>query len=371
MARRSKTDDFPFEGFESPNTTPVPDVVFDQFLSKLGEAELKALLYIIRRTFGFKKDRDPISFNQFLRGITTREGHVLDHGCGIKDRTTLSKALKSLEEKGIVLSEKGVDERGENVTTVYSLRFKNSNALGVVGNSYHPSMNNPPPVVGSSYPQETVLQQTDINTSNTRESSPKKKKTDETAKFNPQPQPAQPAVSIAEFTDPQPTTVEQPPEPATESREAASPAQPPLPTQPPGLSRSYLNQVRATTRAESPVAGGMTAISSLIPTPQPTARPTATEAWQVLVDLLSDISREFRDEAKLTESVSRAYNLMQQAKITDIGVFTAKIYEARAITKSRYATVKRRMPYFYSVLADVCRLRPKPPGQTPASGQQS
>src|SRR5690242_18534071 len=124
MARRTTTDDFHFEGFENPTTTPVPDVVFDQLLAKLGEAELKALLYIIRRTFGFKRDRDPISFNQFLRGITTRDGRTLDAGCGVRNRTTLSSALKSLEEKGIVVSEKGTDERGENVTTIYRLRFK-------------------------------------------------------------------------------------------------------------------------------------------------------------------------------------------------------------------------------------------------------
>src|SRR5437764_9875076 len=124
MSRRKATTEFYFDGFVHPNTTPVPDVVFDAFLSVLGEAELKALLYIIRRTFGFKRDRDPISFNQFLRGITTRDGRVLDEGCGVRDRTTLSKALKSLEAKGIISSEKGVDERGENVTTVYSLKFK-------------------------------------------------------------------------------------------------------------------------------------------------------------------------------------------------------------------------------------------------------
>src|SRR5919205_1041943 len=118
MSRGSKDQpERQFEGFENPTTTPVPDVVFDEFLVWLGEAELKALMYIIRRTFGFKKDRDPISFNQFLKGIVTRDGRVLDRGCGIRDRTTLSKALKSLEAKGIVRSDKGVDERGENVTT--------------------------------------------------------------------------------------------------------------------------------------------------------------------------------------------------------------------------------------------------------------
>jgi hypothetical protein len=101
-----KSDSFHFEGFETPNSTPVPDVVFDRLLTKLGEAELKALLYIIRRTFGFKKDRDPVSFTQFLRGITTKDGEVQDEGCGIRDRTTLSKALQSLEQNRIIKSEK-------------------------------------------------------------------------------------------------------------------------------------------------------------------------------------------------------------------------------------------------------------------------
>ena len=79
------------------------------------------------------------------------------------------------------------------------------------------------------------------------------------------------------------------------------------------------------------------------------------------MDVIADLAREFRDEATLTESVSRAYNLMGKAGVTDIGAFTAKIYEARAITKERYGAIKRgRMPYFFSVLADVCGQRPKP-----------
>jgi hypothetical protein len=158
MSRNTQTDAFHFEGFDAPNSTLVPDVVFDRLLTRLGEAELKALLYIIRRTFGFKKDRDPVSFNQFLRGIITKDGEVQDEGCGIRDRTTLSKALQSLEQKGIIQSEKSKDERGENITTIYSLRFRKTSKgeagerkEGVVGNSYHGSREFIPPVVGNSY----------------------------------------------------------------------------------------------------------------------------------------------------------------------------------------------------------------------------
>jgi Bacteriophage replication protein O len=163
-------NDFHFDGFDNPTTTPVPDVVFDRLLAHLGEAELKALLYVIRRTFGFKKDRDPISFNQFLKGIVTRDGRQLDEGCGIRNRTALSKALKSLESKGILISDKGVDERGENTTTVYRLRFRDDGGeavrdpyqggtqRGVVRDPYHRSTQGGPDVVRNAYPQETVQQ---------------------------------------------------------------------------------------------------------------------------------------------------------------------------------------------------------------------
>lgn len=44
-----------FEGFSSPNFTSVPDEFFDVLAPRLSGSEVKVLLYIIRRTFGFKK----------------------------------------------------------------------------------------------------------------------------------------------------------------------------------------------------------------------------------------------------------------------------------------------------------------------------
>jgi hypothetical protein len=67
----SKNDQKHFRGYSKPNYTPVPDELFDEQLPDLSGAELKVLLYIIRRTFGFKKERDNISLNQLLHGITT------------------------------------------------------------------------------------------------------------------------------------------------------------------------------------------------------------------------------------------------------------------------------------------------------------
>jgi hypothetical protein len=90
----------------------------------LTEAELRVCLYIMRRTFGFKKRADAISFNQFLKGITTRDGDRLDDGCGLKSSSHLSAALAALEEKGVIIRRQQYDIRGGKQPTVYLLRFR-------------------------------------------------------------------------------------------------------------------------------------------------------------------------------------------------------------------------------------------------------
>jgi hypothetical protein len=82
-----------FKGFISPRYTQVPDELFDALMAYLSGAELKVLLYIIRRTFGFKKDSDHISLRQICNGIKTREGDVLDKGTGLS-LSTVQIALK-------------------------------------------------------------------------------------------------------------------------------------------------------------------------------------------------------------------------------------------------------------------------------------
>ena len=90
-----------FAGFSSPRYTTVPDELFDQLLPNINDAELRVLLYIIRRTFGFKKEADNISLRQMVEGITTRDGRVLDRGVGVS-KATVSRALQGLQAKGII-----------------------------------------------------------------------------------------------------------------------------------------------------------------------------------------------------------------------------------------------------------------------------
>src|SRR5688500_20337815 len=92
-----------FKGFISPRYTQVPDELFDELMAHLSGAELKVLLYIIRRTFGFKKDSDNISLSQICHGIKTREGEVLNKGTGLS-RSTVRMPLKGLCKKNGVLT---------------------------------------------------------------------------------------------------------------------------------------------------------------------------------------------------------------------------------------------------------------------------
>jgi hypothetical protein len=118
-----------FSGFQFPTTTPVPDEVFDLLLPQLNGAELKVLLYICRRTFGFKKQWDSISLNQIATGITTRDGRVLDWGTGLSKRH-VQRALKQLEAKQIIRVNRVRDETGLNDINTYSLHFQRDGVSG-------------------------------------------------------------------------------------------------------------------------------------------------------------------------------------------------------------------------------------------------
>jgi hypothetical protein len=112
-----------FAGFSSPNFTPVPDQFFDHVAPRLNGGEVKLALYMIRRTYGFKKDNDNISLSQMLKGIIRSDGRRLDHGVGIS-KEPLIRALKSLEQKNVIYRVKQWDARGACVATNYRLNVK-------------------------------------------------------------------------------------------------------------------------------------------------------------------------------------------------------------------------------------------------------
>ena len=158
-------------GFLKPTTTPTPDEIFDVWLPELSLSELRVLLYIVRRTFGFRKDADAISLSQLTKGITKKTGEVLDRGTGLS-RPSVFKAVQSLEEKGLIEVRRDLAEDGVNEINIYSLRFRQE-----VGKPFAYGDDGSSPEVGKestygrkesylgvgkeSTPQQTVLQQTE------------------------------------------------------------------------------------------------------------------------------------------------------------------------------------------------------------------
>ncbi len=130
--------DFQFGGFKNLNSTPIPDEFFDLLAVKLSEAELRVLLYIMRRTFGFKKTGDAISLSQLTEGIRRRDGSVLDYGTGLSKPSVL-KAVGGLQAKGIITIEKRTGYDGRNEVNVYQLRFQteSANKAQETGNFYN------------------------------------------------------------------------------------------------------------------------------------------------------------------------------------------------------------------------------------------
>jgi hypothetical protein len=113
---------FTFGGWDTPNFTMIPDQFFDEVMSHLSEAELRVLLYIMRRTFGFKKAQDNISLSQMVDGITTHDGQVLDRGCGLS-KSAVAKGLKLLSEKRIIIATRNQSREKGNLPTTYSLHY--------------------------------------------------------------------------------------------------------------------------------------------------------------------------------------------------------------------------------------------------------
>jgi hypothetical protein len=151
-----------FPGFNEPTFTLTPDVLFDDLAPDLAECELRVLLYVVRRTFGFKKSADNISINQMVEGIKTRDGRVLDRGTGMS-RPSVVKGAKGLVEKGIVVATSNRNPDGGDAPTTYQLRFRSvdNSAAGGLTKLTPPSKVALPPGVNGLNPQvETVVQDT-------------------------------------------------------------------------------------------------------------------------------------------------------------------------------------------------------------------
>jgi phage replication O-like protein O len=122
-----------------PNSTQIPDVILDQWMADLSGAELKVVLYVARRTFGFGKESDNISLNQIASGIKKRDGTILDRGTGLSV-SSVARAVKTLEEQKILIRQLNINDKNEHDENTYSLNL--SWPDGVLSKSEYPPSKN-------------------------------------------------------------------------------------------------------------------------------------------------------------------------------------------------------------------------------------
>lgn len=167
---------FKFSGFLTPNYTQIPDQLFDELLPILSGNEIKILMYICRRTFGFKKDIDNISLAQMVSGITAKDGTKLDGGTGLS-KASVARALKELEDKNIILRVRRSDPQRGDLPTTYQLNVIDPRKLLSRGEEGSHNSDTPrvshrdtplshldTPRVSHRDTQETVIQETENTT---------------------------------------------------------------------------------------------------------------------------------------------------------------------------------------------------------------
>jgi len=152
-----------------PNTTQIPNEILDFLMADLSEAELKVLLYIVRRTLGFQKDGDHISLRQLVSGITRQSGMVLDVGTGMS-KPAVVRGVKGLEARGLITVRRDESEangKKTHETSHYSLNldFADSGAVASAGgrNNLQPplqapgNVEQPPPAQGGNVRQPPLV----------------------------------------------------------------------------------------------------------------------------------------------------------------------------------------------------------------------
>ncbi len=109
-------------GILVPNAFQVPNEIVDEgHLALLSGTEVKVLLYIIRKTFGYNKvTGDKIPLSQFINGTVKKDGTRIDWGTGLSRRACID-ALKTLEKVQLIRIVRAVSDDGTKKINYYQL----------------------------------------------------------------------------------------------------------------------------------------------------------------------------------------------------------------------------------------------------------
>jgi phage replication O-like protein O len=135
-----------------PNTSAIPNILFDYWMFRLTPAEFKVLLCIARKTYGWHKDVDKISITQIekMTGLS---------------RKGITQNLESLIEVGLILKIKSKSAEGDDAPNQYEI---NVNCMGGGSELNTPGVVNSVPygVVYSVHPQKKYYTKENLQKNN-------------------------------------------------------------------------------------------------------------------------------------------------------------------------------------------------------------
>lgn len=87
-------------GYQKPNYTQTPNTLFDLQIKEMGEAELKVTLAVIRKTFGWHKEKDKISLSQLIEITGLSRQGVINGVTTAISRGVIQRELVSNTKQG-------------------------------------------------------------------------------------------------------------------------------------------------------------------------------------------------------------------------------------------------------------------------------
>ena len=88
-------------------------------------AELRALLYIARKAFGYGREADRISTSRLVHATSARDGPWIDLGTCVS-RSCADTAIKGLEKKGLIVLERRISRAGDRDLATFRLRLSDT-----------------------------------------------------------------------------------------------------------------------------------------------------------------------------------------------------------------------------------------------------
>jgi len=340
---------FIYKGFSSPNGTIVPDDVFDVLLPQLTDPELRVLLYIIRKTFGWKKDSDNISLSQMVHGITARDGRILDGGAGLS-KASAARGIQGLTKKGIIKAVRNISKERGNEPTTYQLRFE-GDPLSQIETRGGLSQSETP-LVSNRDTQQTTLQTTEISLPEIPEGTPSNDKNGDNSVSQPisangfslagKGKPVSDQPQSASTQHQTPTFVST----ADSGRNAGDRDNKPV-------VRHGMEGLGDVLSRFSREDTGAAAIATQAPPKRGRGRPRRPlpeippDQYEDLVRLIRDFSREFGNFDEAESNITQAVNLMV-AKGIDFNTFYMYAVEGKRAILSRTKPIQKKMAWWYT-----------------------